>query len=64
MKKNPTKLAKVREVKGLTQRALAILANVGYVTIARIEMRTIDPRISTLKALANALDVKISELVD
>ncbi len=58
------KLAKVRNEKGLSQRALGELANVGYVTIARIEMGTIDPRISTLKALAKALNVKVSVLVD
>lgn len=62
--KKQTKLAKVRGEKGLSQRALGALSNVGYVTIARIEMGTIDPRISTLKALAKALKVKISELVD
>ena len=62
--KKPTKLAKVRNEKGLSQRALGKLSNVGYVTIARIEMGTIDPRISTLKALAKGLKVKISELVD
>ena len=62
--RKPTKLAKVRDKRGLSQRALAKLSDVGYVTIARIEMGTIDPRISTLKALAKALKVKISELVD
>ena len=62
--KKQSKLAKVRDAKGLSQRALAQLANVGYVTIARIEMGTIDPRISTLKALAKALKVKVDELVD
>ena len=59
-----TKLARVRDKGGLSQRALAKLSTVGYVTIARIEMGTIDPRVSTLKALAKALKVKISELVD
>ena len=49
---------------GLSQRALGTLANVGHITIARIEMEAIDPRVSTLKALAKALKVKVSELVD
>ncbi|MCA9469521.1 MAG: helix-turn-helix transcriptional regulator [Nitrospira sp.] len=43
---------------------LANVANISHITIARIEMGTIDPRISTLKALAKALNVKISALVD
>jgi len=62
--KTQTKLARVRDKRGLSQRALAKLSNVGYVTIARIEMERIDPRVSTLKALAKALKVKVSELVD
>lgn len=62
--KKQTKLAKLRDEKGLSQRALAKLSKVGHITIARIEMGTIDPRISTMEALANALKVKISELVD
>ena len=62
--KKPTKLATVRAARGLSQRALAALSQVGYVTIARIEMGTIDPRLSTVKALAKALKVNISELVD
>ena len=59
-----TKLARVRDKRGLSQRALAKLSHVGYVTIARIEMGTVDPRISTVKALAKALKVKIWDLVD
>jgi predicted transcriptional regulator len=62
--KKQTKLARVRNEKDLSQRALGKLSGVGYVTIARIEMGTIDPRISTLKALAKALKVNVSELVD
>jgi len=62
--KTQTKLARVRDKRGLSQRALAKLSHVGYVTIARIEMERIDPRVSTLKALAKALKVKVSELVD
>ena len=62
--KKQTKLRKIRHEKDLSQRALAKLSNVGYVTIARIEMGTIDPRIATLKKLAKALKVKIWDLVD
>ena len=59
-----SQLAKIREKRGLSQRMLANVANISHITIARIEMGTIDPRISTLKALAKALNVKISALVD
>jgi predicted transcriptional regulator len=62
--KKQTKLAKIRHEKDLSQRALAKLSHVGHITIARIEMGTIDPRVSTMKALAKALKVKIGDLVD
>lgn len=62
--KGKSQLAKIREKRGLSQRMLANVANISHITIARIEMGTIDPRISTLKALAKALNVKISALVD
>ncbi len=57
-------LALIRKKKGLSQRALAKLSKVGHITIARIETGIFDPRLSTLRALAKALKVKISELVD
>ena len=62
--KKLTKLAKIRNEENLSQRALAKLSNVGNVTIARIEMGTIDPRVSTMKALAKALKVRMSDLID
>jgi len=58
------RLALIRKKKGLSQRALAKLSKVGHITIARIETGIFDPRLSTLRALAKALKVKISELVD
>jgi predicted transcriptional regulator len=62
--KKQTKLAKTRHEKDLSQRALAKLSHVGNITIARIEMGTIDPRVSTMKALAKALKVPVSDLID
>jgi transcriptional regulator with XRE-family HTH domain len=58
------KLSAIREAKKVSQRKLAELSGVGHITIARIEMGTIDPRVSTMKALAKALKVKIDEIVD
>ena len=58
------KLADIRKAKGLSQRRLAKLSGVGHITIARIETGGCDPRLSTVQALAKALEVKISKLVD
>jgi len=43
-------------------RALASLAGVNYVSLARIEAGRLDPRVSTLKQLAWALDISIADL--
>jgi transcriptional regulator with XRE-family HTH domain len=53
-----------RAVRGLSQRALAERAGVGYVIIARLELGQTDPRLSTLRRLAEALNVTVGELVD
>ena len=58
------KLIKLREQRGLSQRALAKLSKVTYVTIARIETGVYDPRLSTLRQLAKALKVKVADLID
>jgi transcriptional regulator with XRE-family HTH domain len=51
-----------RRVRGLSQRALAERAGVGYVIIARLELNQTDPRLSTLERLAEALGVSVPEL--
>jgi transcriptional regulator with XRE-family HTH domain len=53
-----------RAVRGLSQRALAERAGVGYVLIARLELGQTDPRLSTLRRLAEALKIAVGELVD
>jgi predicted transcriptional regulator len=58
------RLVKVRKERGLSQRALAKVAKVGHITIARIEMEVYDPRLSTLRRLAKALRVKVADLLD
>ncbi len=59
-----TKLAEIRHKKGWSQRDLAEKAKVNFVTIARLESGYFDPRISTLRALAKALKVKIADLIE
>ncbi len=57
------KLPLLRKKRKLSQRALAALSGISYVHIARMETGEYDPRLSTLKALAKALKVKIGDLV-
>jgi transcriptional regulator with XRE-family HTH domain len=59
-----SKLADIRYKRGITQRQLADKAKINFVTIARIESGIFDPRLSTLRALAKALKVKIADLID
>ena len=58
------RLAEWRHKRGQSQRDLAKVSGVGYVTIARIETGVFDPRLSTLRRLAKALKVKLAELMD
>ena len=58
------KLVQLRQQQGLSQRNLAKRSKVGHITIARLETGVFDPRLSTLRRLAKALGVKISELID
>ena len=57
-------IKKYRKKAGLTQEALARRADVSYNTIIKLESKGIkDPRIGTLKKLANALNISLDELV-
>jgi transcriptional regulator with XRE-family HTH domain len=58
------KLPIIRQRRGLSQRALAEIANVGHITIARLETGVYDPRLSTLRRLAKALNVRVRDLLD
>jgi transcriptional regulator with XRE-family HTH domain len=58
------KLAIIRQRRGLSQRALAEIASVGHITIARLETGVYDPRLSTLRRLAKALNVRVRDLLD
>lgn len=53
-----------RAARGLSQRALAEKAGVGSVLVARLELGQTDPRLTTLRRLAEALNLTVGELVD
>ena len=59
-----TSVRERRERLGLTLRALAARSGVSPSMISDIERRTKSPTISTLAALAKALDVSVAALVD
>ncbi len=56
-------LRRLRKAKGLTLRALAKKANVGYVSVHRIETGKQDPTLSMLIRLAKTLNVTVAELI-
>ena len=58
-----TQLAEVRKAKGLTQRKLAYLSGVPRVSIARYETGKVSPNIRVLEKLADALGVKVDDLI-
>ena len=51
-----------RDLRGLTQAALAARAGVNRVTVTEIETGRKQGSVSTLRALANALDVALDDL--
>ncbi|MEF2550640.1 helix-turn-helix transcriptional regulator [Aurantimonas sp. A2-1-M11] len=57
-------LAAWRKSVGLTQAELAAKAGVRAASVSDIESRKIDPRLSTLKALAAALKLGIEDITD
>ncbi len=52
-----------REVLGLSQRALAERTGLSHVHIARLELAQSDPRLSTLVALAESLEISLVDLL-
>lgn len=56
-------LRQIREVRGLSLRALADKAGVTYVALLRMELGQTDPRLGTLRKLAKALGVTVAELI-
>jgi predicted transcriptional regulator len=57
-------LRRIRESKFLTQQDLAARSGVSRIAIARLERGTVSARFSTLRKLAEALDVQPKELVE
>lgn len=57
-------LRKLRKKKKLSMKHLADLANLEYSQIARIEAGKINTTISTLKAIAEALEIHPKKLLD
>src|SRR5215208_8114450 len=55
-------LHRVREDRLMTQQELAEAANLGLSTVLRIENDRVEPRFSTIRKLAKALDVNAREL--
>lgn len=58
------RLRDIRTQQKLSLRRLAELSGVGFVTIARLEGGNLDPRLSTVVALCEALNVSLNDLVD
>ncbi len=49
---------------GLTQEELADKAGTTQTTVARIERNTVEPRVTTIRNLAKALDVTPGDLLE
>ena len=52
----------IRDRRGLSTRKLGELSGVSFVNIIKMEHGQLDPRLSTLRKLAQALNVTLSEL--
>jgi transcriptional regulator with XRE-family HTH domain len=57
------KIIHFRKLKGMTQEALAETTGLNVRTIQRIESAEVDPRLYTLKSIADALGVNVEELL-
>lgn len=58
------KLRELRNDKKLTLRELEALTNIDNAYLSKIESGAVNPKLSTLYKLSQALGVKLSELVD
>lgn len=57
------KIVHFRKLKGMTQETLSELTGLNVRTIQRIESAEVDPRLYTLKSIADALGVNLEELL-
>lgn len=56
------KISILRKQKGLTQADLANMCETTQQQIAKIEGGVVDPKLSTLRKIADSLDIDVSEL--
>jgi len=56
------KITQIRKAKGITQAGLAGLCDTTQQQIARIENGSVDPRLGTLRRIADALDCDLPDL--
>lgn len=55
-------IQKLRELKGLSQQDLAAKCNFEKSNMSRLEAGRVNPTLSTLEKVANALDITLAEL--
>ena len=58
-----TRLREWREKRGLSLRKLGHLSGVHYISLVKLEAGRLDPRLSTLLKLCQALRISLSQLV-
>jgi transcriptional regulator with XRE-family HTH domain len=58
----PQRLRALRKLRGLTQEALARAAELSVGTVSKLEEKGMDPKLSTLLALAGTLGVSLDQL--
>lgn len=58
------RIRELRESKGISQQNLAAICNFEKANLSRIEAGRTNPTVSTLYKISQALEIKISELVD
>lgn len=58
------RLRKLRLERGLSLRTLGVMAGIHAVSLVRLEAGKYDPRLSTLRKLAQAFEVSVCDLID
>ncbi len=58
------KVKAIRGKQGLSVRAVAAKAHMSFTYLSNVENGKVDPSLSTLKRIAQALKVKVADLLD
>lgn len=58
------KIRSIRKCQGLTQKELGIRSGIAEPTIRRYELGKLNPKLSTIKKIAKALNVEVESLID